>query len=82
MWYDAEIAEQCGIDEGGFRAMKTGNFVFQNENTLENIRSLIWKSNKVSFEKIDKYFKGVPISLGLFGRFQRHIIFKVFSDYG
>lgn len=79
--YDADIAGQSGIDESGFHAMKTGNFVFQNESTLDHIRSLVWKSNKVSFEKTDKYFKRVPLGLFKFGIFYLFIIMEFMLFY-
>lgn len=72
--YDADVAEQYGIDESGFSALKTGNFAVQDEQTLEHVRDLVVHSDKWSAAKVNRYFKSVPIGLFKYGIFYLFII--------
>lgn len=79
--YDDSMQAHYGIDEGGYNAVKTGNFVFQNETTLGALRDLVMGSNKISAEKINQYFKSVPIGLFKYGIFYLFIIMEFMLFY-
>lgn len=72
--YDADVAEQYGIDESGFSSLKTGNFAVQDEQTLEHVRDLVAHSDQWSVAKVNRYFKSVPIGLFKYGIFYLFII--------
>lgn len=79
--YDDNMQTCYGIDEGGYNAVKTGNFAFQNEATLDALRDLAMKSNNISVAKLDQYFKSVPIGLFKYGIFYLFIIMEFMVFY-
>lgn len=79
--YDDSMEARYGIDEAGYNAVKTGNFVFRNETTLGALRDLVMGSNKISAAKIDRYFKSVPIGLFKYGIFYLFIIMEFMVFY-
>lgn len=79
--YDDSMQTRYGIDEGGYNAVKTGNFAFQNEAALGTLRNLVMGSNNVSAAKIDQYFKNVPIGLFKYGAFYLFIIMEFMVFY-
>lgn len=72
--YEESVGSDYGIDESGYRALKTGNFACANESTLERIRGFATGLQTVSSAKLNKYFKTVPIGLFKYGIFYLFIV--------